>query len=925
MNLSRWTQALDWSLTQLVRWAYYRSFSVVLIGVGLFFLSLIYSAHSLNFLADRSALVDSNERFAKLAVQYQKEFPGNDDIVVLVDGGSTKERERFVDALEVRLKTQPTLFRDVFAKVDLPFLKSHALSYLDSNDLKKLVTSLKEAKGMVNSLTTQTGIGSMLAQSSGDLERMLPILNDILGQFLKALQTRGRYQYTSPWNKAFMDSADANAGDAAMMRDALKTAFYNTIGSGNSQKHLLVLRPGEDTGATVEELRKEVRRLKPNYPGLEVGITGEPVLDMDEMESSTNDSTRATIWSLVLVMVSFLFSFRYLSRPVMALMALTFSVGWTLGFTTLAIGHLNLLTVTFATMLIGLGADFGIHFIYGYEEHRDSGKEPLEAMQETMSTTGVENFTGAITTAIAFWAIRFTDFRGVAELGMIAGTGVVLSFLAMSTVLPACIFLQERRRSSQMRSTRGKKRPDGTAAGPFWGRAIAWLEIRYLSRPGWVVGLCAAFTLWCLSLMPQVHFDYNLLNLQSRLLPSVQTEMKLINSEGHGVLFAVSVADNLEDAARREERFSKLHSVSKVESILPLIPKDQADKKATLIEIAKVMQEIPLPSKDGPAGAGTGQGLRQMGDGFLTLKESFDANYEILSHSSNPETRYEANRFKELLHRLFRTLEKMGPGPISDGVTTFQKDLFSDLHDMLEFLKEQRAEPAVSLDSLPPEIRQRSIGKSGKILLRIYPQGNAWERESLERFVHDLQSVDPDAIGTPVMIYYHTESLKRAYEVSGWYALGAITIVLLFHFQQLRNTLLALLPKVVGVIWMLGAMGYYEIDFNPANFMALPLILGIGLIFGVHVVHRLLHDPGAGIFTHSTGPAIALSALTTIFGFGTLLIAKHQGIASLGFLMSVGVAANLVTSLILLPAVVRLLDPKHRASLGPPEGTVDPT
>ena len=108
---------------------------------------------------------------------------------------------------------------------------------------------------------------------------------------------------------------------------------------------------------------------------------------------------------------------------------------------------------------------------------------------------------------------------------------------------------------------------------------------------------------------------------------------------------------------------------------------------------------------------------------------------------------------------------------------------------------------------------------------------------------------------------------------------------------------------------MVGAMAHYEIDFNPANFMALPLILGIGLIFGVHVVHRLLHDPNAGIFTHSTGPAIALSALTTIFGFGTLLMAQHQGIASLGFLMSFGVAANLITSLVLLPAVVRVLPP----------------
>ena len=144
-------------------------------------------------------------------------------------------------------------------------------------------------------------------------------------------------------------------------------------------------------------------------------------------------------------------------------------------------------------------------------------------------------------------------------------------------------------------------------------------------------------------------------------------------------------------------------------------------------------------------------------------------------------------------------------------------------------------------------------------------------------------------------------------------ALAAIALILLIHFRNLKNTLLALMPKVVGVIWMLGLMAYFHVQFNPANFMALPLILGIGLIFGVHVVHRLLDDPHEPIFSHSTGPAIALSAGTTIAGFGTLMIAKHQGIASLGFLMTAGVGANVVTSLVLLPAFVRMISSRKVA------------
>ena len=902
-QVSSWKRASHRLLKTLVHWAYWRSATVVACATVLFFLCIAYTAHSLVFIADRSSLINSGERFARLSRAYEKEFPNSDEMVVVVEGSSTAQREAFVDALAEKLRPRKDLFKDTFQKVELPFLKTHALGYLDFADLEKLVSSLEEAKGMVSALTTETGIGNLLAESSHDLEKMLPMLNEILAQFLKALETRGRYQYISPWEKAFFEDAGKNQREQSdALKDAGQTTFYNTMARG--EIHLFLVRPTGNTEKSVTALRQEVLHLRAYFPGISAGITGEGVLDQDEMDSSISDSAQATLWSLALVSLGFILSFRYLSRPLMALYALTLSMGWTLGFTTLAIGHLNLLTVTFATMLIGLGADFGIHFIFGYEEERFRRLAPYEAMQKTMEGAGAESFTGAVTTAIAFYAIRFTDFKGVAELGMIAGTGVVFAFLAMATVLPALIFMQERRQERLPHQGR-PRRPR-----PYWAYPLAVLERYYLSHPKWVILVCGGVTVAALSGIPQVKFDYNLLHLQSPKLASVQTETKMLNAssaDSHGLLFAVSLADSLETAAQRSAGFSKLPSVSKVESVLPLIPTDYARKIPLLKKIQAIMADIPLPNADGPAGAGTGSGLRKMGDGFMVLQESFDKAYPQLLKSPDEQVRTQAKRFKNLLNRLFRTLEKMGPGPISDGVTAFQKNLFSDLRGMLEFLQAQRAEPPITLADLPDVVRLRSIGTTGKILLRIYPKENPWERAPLTQFVSDLQSVDPDVIGTPIMVYYYTEALKRAYEISGWNALAAITIVLLLHFRNLRNTLLALLPKIVGVIWMVGTMAYFKVDFNPANFMALPLILGIGLIFGVHVVHRLLHDPHDGIFSHATGPAIALSAATTMSGFGTLMLAKHQGIASLGFLMTTGVGASLITSLVLLPAVMRVL------------------
>lgn len=889
----------EWSfafLRWLVGQAFFHPWRVLLLAFLLFGLSLGYTATHIEFATDRAALVDENERFAALARDFQKEFPTNEDLIVVISGGSAAQRENFSDQLSARLEARPELYSDIFTKVELPFLRHQALLYLEVDDLEKLLDSLRKAQGMVSALAGQQGVGELLAQTTRDLEQMLPVLNEILGQLLKSLQTRGRYAYVSPWEKAFFASEpsdEENRGD--MLREAGRIAFYNTLAGGRI--HLLLARPNlEKLGESIACLRKEVKRLTPAFPELDIGITGELVLDEDEMLSSTQDSARATLWSLVLVVLLFAVSFHRPWRPAMALVALILAVGWTLGFTTLAIGHLNLLTVTFATMLVGLGVDFGVHFIYGYEEERARGKEPLEAMTGTMRHAGVENFTGALTTAIAFWAICFTDFRGVAELGLIAGTGVMFCFLTMASVLPAQIFLQERRMQIPVQEPR-----------PGWAWLLATLEESMLARSRWVLLACAAFTLWCLANAPQVHFDYNLLNLQSKSLQSVRTELKLLSADQHGVLFAVSLASNLEEAEALSARFSELSSVVKVESVVPLVPKDYAAKAPLLQEVAQVMKGVPLPDPTEAASSGTGKGLLKMADGFMTLEQSFREAYPRLLRSSDPQVRANARRFQQLLDTLFDTLKKMGPGPISDGVTTFQTNLYEDLRELLQFLKDQQAGRPITLDDLPKPIKLRSLGKSGKILLRVYPKGNPWEREALERFVSQVQSVDPDVIGTPIMIYYHTEALKRAFEDSGKYAFIAICVILVLHFRNLKNTLLALMPKVVGVIWMLGLMAHYQVQFNPANFMALPLILGIGLIFGVHVVHRLLDHPQEGIFGHSTGPAIALSAATTIAGFGTLMMAHHQGIASLGFLMTVGVGANLITSLVLLPAFMRVV------------------
>lgn len=887
-------------------------FPVLILALGTLLAlgSAFYTWNHLEFDADRANLIRRTPELQANQDRYVAQFPKAEDMVVVVEGGTPEDRMAFVDDLAARLRAEPQTFRDVFEKVELSFLRTHALHYLDLATLEKLSGELARSRPLLDSLSCSKDMTGLLdsfgevgseEDPAGALAEILPFLNEAMGQLLVSLETRGRYAYSSLWAAAFFGEVAQEDQAPQELEAAGQTVFYNTVAKGRI--HVLLARPAHQAGGggheatpfAVQRLRELLPGVQRSHPEVQVGLTGEPVLDTDEGNSSTEDSTRSSVLSLVFVALIFALAFRELYRPLMAVFTLVLGVTWTMGFTTLAVGHLNLLTVTFTTILIGLGIDFGIHFIYRYDEELVKGWSPLEAMKITLSGTGVENLTGAGSTAVAFWVLNLTDFIGIAELGTIAGTGIMLCYLAMVTVLPALLFLQHRWFGG------------GVGTGISQYRTLARMERAWLRHPWIVALLCVLFSIFCFSEARHVRYDYNLLNLQARGLGSVQTEMHLIHASEHSLLYGISLVADLTEARRLTEAFRKLPTVASVESIVPMIPDGYPAKRPFLEAITREMAQVSQPARPGVQQGGTSGNLLAMAGSFMELDHTFREAWPTLKGSEDQSVRREATRFKTALDRLFATLEGMGPGPIEDGLTAFQKDFFADLQGLVAFLKDQVDHPPLTLEDVPEVLKVREVGRTGLIQLRVFPRQNVWERGPQERFVHSLQQVDPRVVGMPVVMYYDTHELRRANEQAGWYALVAIWILLLVHFRSLKIALLAIFPKAVGVLWMVGIMGYAGVDFNSANFLALPLILGIGLVFGVHVVHRVQEEGGDGVFNHSTGPAIGLAALTTMIGFGTMISAHHQGIATLGFVMTAGVGANLLASILFLPAVLRIL------------------
>ncbi len=896
---------------------------IVVVGIISCLLGMVYTAKYLTFDADQANLIKRSAGLQAEQDRYTNDFPRSEDIVVIVEDGTVAERRAFIDDLASRLREEPEIFKDVFEKVDVTFLRNYALHYLEAQQLREIDQQLKDYGPGLKALAASDGLADLMQQAPRiskemggasnldphKLQSVLPAAERFLDLFTQSMETRGRGKFVSPWTDIMLEkfAQEGSENEAAISEMFSQDTIlqYNTIANGRF--YALLCRPvyrdneGQDVSINraVSRIREILEVLGRSHTNVLVGLTGELVLNVDEADSSTNDSTQSAVLSLVLIAIIFIWAFREIFKPLMAVLGLIVGIGWTMAFTTLAIGHLNLLTVTFATILMGLGIDFGIHFLYRYDEERAKTADILVAMQATMRGAGYENLTGAVSTALAFYVLAFTDFTGIAELGIIAGSGILLCYLSMMLILPSLIFLTE----DQNKVYEAK----GISRFAFLANAEKWL----LDRSGGVVIVGILITLVALWYGKNVSYDYNLLNLQAKGLQSVRTEMHLINASEHSLLCGISLAKDVPTACRLAEKFAKLPTVSDVETVAMLIPVDYKDKYPYLKEIVDNVSTIPVPKNiyRDPDQSRIAS-FRALGRSIESSDREVHSILHTLQQSSSPDVSASAKRLEIKIDKLFSIMSTMGPGPIEDGLNAFEDNFYKSLADIVSFLHQQKDAPCLDINDIPEDVRKREIGCSGLIQVRIFPKENIWERPAQERFVRDVQSVDPKVVGMPIMSYYDCQELRESNEKAGTWALCAIWVLLFLHFRKLGVALLALLPKVLGIVWMVGMMGALHCDFNSANFLALPLILGIGLVFGIHIIHRVSEEGGAGIFSHSTGPSITLSALTTMIGFATMIIANHQGVATLGLVMTLGVGANLLSSAVFMPALLNVL--QHR-------------
>ncbi len=856
-------------------------------------LSIIYTVINMTFLTGRDDLMPKNAPFQVDYRAYRAEFGDQEEIVAVIESEDAEKSTRAADVLYARLNKDKGMFREVFYPGGLPFFRTNGLLFMPLNDIKNLRRTVTMAAPVLKDLAAAPSVQTLFTSLTGQIDDYLKTgdpetLTNLT--FMLTTLDRGFKAFDGKSNGLSMDSflKGTSDGKPSMLESAGKQQVITMLPVKDEGSFVASEKSIKAARAALDEVLK-----KPEFKGIRGGLTGVPVLEYEEMATSQSDIGIATAVSLSLTVILLLFAFRGLLNVIAAMVTLVVGISLSFGFATLSVGHLNILSMVFAIMLIGLGIEYGIQVVLRYQEELAGGAGGMDAIEVGLSTNTRPIIMAAATVALAFATFTFTDFKGIAELGIIAAGGVFICVIATFTVLPAMLVLLERFRKTL------------TPHPPVMSRKTHEKERTFFyflfCYPKAIIAATIVLSLICLYPTLTMHFDYNLMNMQAKGLQSVEYAYKLMRSKENSGYFAVVPAIDSTEARTLTQKLEKLSSVDHVVSKLSFVPEQQSEKLTELAALKNVMADIkPVPYEEN---------LQVMA--LPAVFEGFHSRVEKLANVLETQRVPQAKPvgvFLTTLDSFFKTLEKEKDKNALGMLRDFQGSMFAELPDKLKMMKESLGAVHITETDIPKELVQRFVGKSGKLLLQVAAKKEIFEREPLQEFVNQVKSIVPHATGEPVMVFESLSVLRDAYLKAFMYAFIGITAILLINFKNIRYALLGIVPLGVGLLLMIGGMQLIGIRFNSANIIVLPLILGVGIDSAIYILNRYRQgdETPTQIATSSTGIGVFLNALTIVFSFGALMMAHHQGVFSIGAVMSLGMIASVASFLVFLPALLNL-------------------
>lgn len=870
--------------------------------------SAVYTAAKLELNANTDDLIASDQEYKHVYDAFLEEFGDLEYIYVVIEKGEHRERaEAAVDFLGERLRRIDVLpgVHDAIEPREQLRLATRTMSDDELGELAKIAAAfpallardparvLVDARSFMQDLISR---GARMSDAERDERGAAAVL------LLNAIA-------------ASLPDSPSRGEMAFLLREGLSREYLR---SESGELYFITILPVKDFG-TLDVIAEPLRRIRDAidetraaFPDVRMGLTGKPVLQADELLTSDRDMTRAAVLAVVLVALLFMLVLGGVWHPALAVVALLIGIAWSFGITTLVVGELNLLSIIFTLVLVGVGIDFGVHLVARFREEQAAATLE-EAVTTAVRTSGHGNITGALTSSIAFYMAMFTDFKGLSDLGFIAGTGLLLCLLSMTLVLPSLIVVFERlkaRRKTSHDKPRGVTailRNGAISVEPhlaFFDRV--WVNL--ISRSRTVLLVAAIITLALLPAAFNLRFENNLLNLQAQNLESVQWEHRILEDSAD-TWFGAVIADSQDDAMAKLDRARTMPTIGRVASVFDIIQPDTAARLA-----ARESLHSHAVAADDEAEADeldwTAADVRRLSDPLRVMARG----------AASQNQHAESERFDQLARDL-DSLAALLESDDADIANAARRDIHDAVDRIGESVRLILEGDQLSLRlALPAAVRDRFVSPNGRYLITLHPRENVWEYEPLIRFVEDMRRVHPDATGVPITQLNGLIEMRSAFMLAAALAFLAVFALLWIDLRRLTDALLATAPLLIGMVWLIEFMGLVGLQFNLANFFAVPILIGIGVDSGIHMMRRYREHTASDdqpLHLGSTRRAVFTTSMTSIIGFGCLTMASHRGLQSLGLVMAIGAASLLVASLIILPALMGWWEGRHPTEAKP--------
>ncbi len=807
--------------------------------------------------SDVQKLLSDKEPWQQKVAAFDRAFPQFGNLLaVVVDGDTPDAAEDGAAALAARLSSHRELFRSVRRPDADPFFRREGLLFLETKDVAAVTAQVIEA---------QPFIGSLAAD---------PSLRGLFGTLNLALEgvARGDASFSrveKPLSTIADTITDTLAGKARPFSwQSLLTGQAPRV---EELRRFVLLQPNrsfdELTSAddAITVVRQTIHDLGlTGARGVRARVTGAVAIENDELAtlaSGAGFSLELSVGLVGLVLFLALRSFR-LILPIV----ITLAVGLvaTAGFATVAVGFLNPISVAFAVLFIGLGVDFSIQFTVRYRHERHQATDHVKALRHTAVGIAGGLFLAAVTTAIGFFAFLPTSYIGVAQLGLIAGVGMLIAVFLNFTLLPALLTLF---------------RPGGEPEDIGFAGA-APLDALLIRHRRTVLAVAALIAVIGLALAPMLRFDFNPMNLRDAGTESIAAALDLMSNPDTTPFTAEMLAATVPEAAALADRLGALPEVSRALSISSFIPEAQDEKLALIQDAAMLLG--PTLSPTAVASPPDDATVRR------TLVQSVE---RLRALSGEPTAQRLAGLLEQALGRPDATL------------TLLADTLVAGLPARLDALREVLTAEPVTLASLPDSLRRDWMAPDGRARVQATPKHDIGEEGALAAFVAAVRAIAPQAVGPAVTTRESALTIIRAFLEAGIISLVVIFALLWLVLRRVLDVVRVLGPLLLSSLMTVITSVVLGPDLNFANVIALPLLLGIGVAFNIYFVMNWRNGLD-GPLQSSTARAVVFSALTTMVAFGSLALSNHPGTASMGVLLTISLGFTLLNTLVTLPALL---------------------